>query len=482
MILYQEGKNQSVKFSIQLENALSDDVILLKGEPFDAPSVLLSGKLILELTEPLPVNSMQVRLLGKIRLNVPFKRENSKDVNFLRYERYFLQKTWNKLKLESVLSLGGKSNQNEKKNKLKSILTFWKLSSKKRKPNVHILGKGRHEFHFSRVLPGDFAESLYGHPNVFIAYQLVASISQNKGKPDIVCRQPVRFIRTLNIQSLDLMRPEVTEEIFFDMVGICASIPTKAVALGTTTQINCNIRPLAEGISLHRVVTTLVETAFYKHRVDNVQKIRKITKLRIKDPSRNAIKTFTEEKQEAWKLNFDFEIPKNLTKVTQDCRILETIKVFHHLEIKMLFVKPNGKLKKSTINIPITLYISDCIALATQHREYFREPPLKYRLPPLDKEKSDHSCDQFIFDNGRLWYLLSSKPQNLINNDLVSQLLIPPNYYRHHFDKKIEWSRPCTGENYLERAEDTIVKVVGTLQHLNERQTFPPSYEHINLG
>ena len=57
-------------FDIRLKST-NHDVLLLKGKPDEASSVLLTGTIVLSVLEPIQIKSLYLRLIGKVRLNIP---------------------------------------------------------------------------------------------------------------------------------------------------------------------------------------------------------------------------------------------------------------------------------------------------------------------------------------------------------------------------------------------------------------------------
>ena len=70
-----------------------------------------------------------------------------------------------------------------------------------------------YEYPFEIVLEGSLPESVEGLPDSFVVYRLKAEIARKYAK-DIVVRKPLRIVRTLSSNALELAHAMVTTSKF----------------------------------------------------------------------------------------------------------------------------------------------------------------------------------------------------------------------------------------------------------------------------
>lgn len=261
-------------------NGTDHDVILLKGPPEEASSVLLSGTVVLSVREPIQIKNLTLRLYGRLRLNIPVQYQSAKGPaqRYVKSERRFYEHTWDDLNIESYFenlydnygkrtaitsrSSGNLAEVNRRsRSSTTSLISLAGLSSSG--PNHHTLVQGNYEFPFSAILPGSLVESVEGLPNASIVYKLEANIERGKFFSDLICKKHVRVVRTMRPDSLELSETMAVDNTWPKKVDYSISVPAKALAIGSLTPIHIEVVPLMKGLRLGPIKITLVENSQY---------------------------------------------------------------------------------------------------------------------------------------------------------------------------------------------------------------------------
>lgn len=489
--LLRSSKTESPKtrLSIELDGVGKDEVIILRGERDRAASIFISGKLRVVTNILLEVKNLNIRLLGKSRLNVPVRNvqlQRDFETTFIRSESYFFQHIWNNIitprptkTLEPLNSDIFTNEINEKHHScLKSIVSIAKGYDGSTEKGVTKLEPGEHVFYFTAILPGDLPESIHNHPNVFVSYQLSATIQQHRGRPDLKIEKPLMIIRTVSVDMLDFQNSEYVQAKLKHIFVVDIELPWKIAAIGSTVDVCCLIRSKNVDFKITETIIELFEYGLYQMGKMMVSKRRKISGMIISNPyfaSKN-ITVDTKERIE-WYRCFNFRIPDSLGQLTQDCYVLKKIKVSHLLEIGITVSMPQGKSYHLDLQLPIYLYISTFIPLKIKERNYFKEPTLHYRPPPIESGEP-LECNCVILDG----FTPQENNANIPNQDILMKDLFPSSYENHINDAKIEM---LNHTNIIDRSlvmDKSIMKCNATnsaqFENLYEIRYPPPGYEN----
>ncbi|CAL9736257.1 hypothetical protein MOSE0_J05600 [Monosporozyma servazzii] len=486
-------EDPEIKLSIELDGVGKDEVIVLRGERDRAASIFISGKLRVITNILIEVKHLNIKLLGKSRLNVPLRNmqlQKDFETPFIRSESYFFQHIWNKtLTPCSTKALGPPTSDeftNEIKQKsrgcFKSILSVMKGYEGKIDQMEAKLEPGEHVFYFTAILPGDLPESIHNHPNVFVAYQLSATIQQLRGLPDLKIEKQLMIIRTVSIDMLDFQNSEHAQAKLKHIFVVNAELPWKIAAIGSTVDVCCLIRSKNVDFKITETIIELFEYGLYQMGKIMVSKRRKISGVIISDPSFTSknITLDTKERIE-WYRRFNFRIPDSLGQLTQDCYVLKKIKVSHLLEIGVTVSMPHGKFYRLDLQLPIYLYISTFIPLKIKERNYFKEPTIHYCPPPIEGGEP-LECNCTILEG----FTSQENHTNIPNQDILMKDLFPSSYENHVNDAKIEMLNHTKIRDRSLAMDKSIVKCNATnsaqYENLYEIRYPPPCYEKSTDG
>lgn len=441
-------------------------VILLKGSASEAPSVLLSGTIVLSVQEPIQFKNLSLRLYGKIRLNIPTQYKTSKGMaeRYVMYEKRVYEHTWDNFNVENYFqnlydnygrktSIASKSSGNlsslprKAKSSTASLISLAGQSSS----SYHTLVKGNYEFPFSAILPGSITESVEGLPNASVVYKLESAIERMKFHTDLICRKHLRVVRTLSPDALELSETVAVDNTWPNKVDYSISIPAKAIAIGSATPVHVLVVPLLKGLKLGPIKITMVEHSQYCGSFGSVStQERIVNKMRIKDPldhmnEDNETNNENDDDfsfQDRWEVNTTFQIPPSLSKCTQDCTLLNSIKVRHKLKFVISLVNPDGHVSELRASLPVQLFMSPFVALGVKKSDgaYGSANNSMTDVSSLARNQNDivdeEDDDDVIFAGPA-----SEMDPSAVNNNgssatpSMSQLMSPPNYGNHVYDR-----------------------------------------------
>lgn len=443
-------------------------VILLKGSASEAPSVLLSGTIVLSVQEPIQIKNLSLRLYGKIRLNIPTQYKSTKGMvhRFVKYERRIYEHVWDNFNVDHYLRnlydnygkktpITSKSSVNlgslpkKAKSSTASLISLTGQSSS----SYHTLVKGNYEFPFSAILPGSITESVEGLPNASVVYKLEATIERNKFYTDLICRKHLRVVRTLAPDALELSETVAVDNTWPKKVDYSISIPEKAIAIGSSTPIHILIIPLLKGLKLGPIKIQMVENFQYCGTFGSVSsQERTVNKMRIKDPLNHmndhengtAVQNGDGfEFQDRWEVDTTFQIPASLSKCTQDCTLLNSIKVRHKVKFVISLVNPDGHVSELRASLPVQLFISPFVALGVRSSDgafssagsSTTDLGALARSQKGNNENDDDSDDEVIFARSASELEVPTVNNNTSVAASMSKLMSPPNYGSHIYDR-----------------------------------------------
>ncbi|SSD60620.1 uncharacterized protein SCODWIG_02381 [Saccharomycodes ludwigii] len=437
-----------VLFDIRLNNA-DHDVLVFTGSPQESPSVLLSGTIVLSITEPMYVKSMSLRLYGMLRVRIPVTYNTANGGSITRinkYDKRFYEHSWkdvtslydtattnntNRLsRSSSSSSVNLNSNNNNQINindnnnnntnsssssgsepllirsasglfkkhikpksstNLKNLTSSAGAASSMARNNSNnntqpidfnnnnvasippqLLEKGNYEFPFSTILPGTTIESVEGLPHGSIVYKLQASIQRSKFLNDITVKKHIRIIRTLSPDSVDLSETVAVDNTWPNKVEYTISTPAKSVIIGSSIPISLIMVPLLKGLKLGPIKIQLVEyCALCGPYGPPYTEERIVTKLKVSDPLGHRLNydddgLIFNDFQDRWDVDLLLNIPPSLSKGTQDCTILNNIKVRHKLKFTISLINPDGHMSELRASLPIQLFISPFVQLGVK--------------------------------------------------------------------------------------------------------------------
>ncbi|KAG2101336.1 uncharacterized protein F5147DRAFT_581570 [Suillus discolor] len=213
----------------RIDIILDSDVLALKGTTVDIEPALLSGHVVLTLSEATSIKEINLQFRGKTR--VPPSLHESISLN--------------------------SSGQTY------SICTYdWSfLEGEKR--HSHTLKAGKHLFPFSLALGGSLPSSIHLPSTAsqsFISYKLRATAVRPGLAHNLHASHPVSLIRSFATDSLEYQQTLEIENTWPDKLMYSIVLPHRAWAAGDTVTALCKFIPLVKGVRVLSVITNLNET------------------------------------------------------------------------------------------------------------------------------------------------------------------------------------------------------------------------------
>lgn len=507
-----------ILFDIRIRNTdNTDNVLIIKGSPEHASSVLLSGVVVLSVSQPIQIKNLRLYLTGRLLLNLPATANNPNAPlqRFVKYEKLFFKHNWDDFNIETYFdnlydnygtskSINSKSSTNiagMQKKRLRSksnssILSLGGYSNGS--SSYRTLMQGNYEFPFSAILPGSMTESVEGLKNAAVVYKLQATVERPR-LADLTCTKHLRVIRTLSSDAVELSESTAIDNSWPKKVEYSISIPAKAIAIGSSTPIDMSFVPVLKGLKLGPVKVYLIETVQCSggHR-GSFSDEKVLTKLKIKDPIGHVKLRRQRQKridngelspgdimedetfQDRWNFETVLNIPSNLTRCNQDASILSNIKLRHKLKFVVSLINPDGHISELRASLPLQLFISPFVAITCKSPETIEKNIKNFGKPvPTNPKHEDtgigstresvaslsSSSSGSDNDSGNLLFAKNysevelqagTLQNNIVAPFLVSNLMTPPNYGNHVYDRLYGTAHGDTSGNITPRSNSPV--------------------------
>lgn len=204
-------------------------------------------------------------------------------------------------------------------------------------------------------MPGDTSESLDGLSDVSITYALRATINRGRLVRHTSCCKKLRIVRTLAPTALEFMHNVSVEQTWTNKVDYSVSIPSKAVAFGSSVVLEIRITPLVKGVELERIRVKLVE--FHEFSMHSRHYIytrehksqREVSHWNFEVSREQHWQDVIEEtNQEGWVIKQTLDLPKTLAECCQDIDA-QGIKIYHKLKIHIPIGNQDGHVSHVSI-------------------------------------------------------------------------------------------------------------------------------------
>ncbi|KAG7665519.1 creD [[Candida] subhashii] len=448
-------------FDIRLSN-LDHDVLVLKGTEQEAASVLLAGKIVLSVNEPLTIKKLSLKLQCNLRLRAEIARNGKVPA----FQKTMYEHCWDSQEFSKYLSnmyenslMASSSSQssappvsrNQSTTSLKGLgySLLHKTSSSTSllhsaasatnlqqlhpsssttslsKSSHHVLSPGNYEIPFSAILPGNIPESIEGLPGCSSSYKLEATIDRGKFHSSLVAKKHVWVIRTLTTDAVELSETSAVDNTWPQKVEYSLSCPSKALAIGAGTPISMMFVPLLKGLKLGDIKIELVESYGYvgyigpSHSAERVIARKSIPKKEEQEG---------EEEEDGcsfdkWEVDTFLRLPVSLSKCCQDVELNSHVKVRHKLKFNIGLINPDGHVSELRATLPIQLFISPFVSVSSR----------------IDEEPNSED-EEVLFISSRdsceaLNSLANNPSSNNNSHTSLTGLVAPPLYEKHVYDR-----------------------------------------------
>ncbi|KAJ9098888.1 hypothetical protein QFC19_006227 [Naganishia cerealis] len=210
-----------------LEIHLDNDLIILRGAGGDVNPALMTGQVILNLTESTNIKELTLKLEGKAKVAF-FDAAGASGSKNHHFTHHFLTHDWSFLQ-------GNKSHS-------------------------HTLKAGRHVFQFDFTFEGNIPSTLRTFLNdANISYKLRATAVRSAFSSNFHAQKNVTVVRSFTNEALEYNQTLEIENTWPGKVMYCLTLPFKAYAAGDEIPVNVKFMPLAKGVKVTSVSSVIKE-------------------------------------------------------------------------------------------------------------------------------------------------------------------------------------------------------------------------------
>ncbi|KAG1715777.1 hypothetical protein ID866_1401 [Astraeus odoratus] len=224
---------------------MESSCITLKGAGVDVEPALLSGHVVLNLTESTSIKEITLQFRGKVRLPAPLNEQRA--LNYSPQVYNICTHDWSFLEGE--------------------------------KRHSHTLKAGRHLFPFQLQLGGTLPSSIAtaAHGGVVVSYKLRAVAVRPGLAHNMQTVIPIFLTRSFASEALEYQQTLEIENSWPEKLMYSIMIPHKAWAIGDTLTALVKFSPLAKGVQVLRVITQINETTKVHYRGSAQEHTRTVT-------------------------------------------------------------------------------------------------------------------------------------------------------------------------------------------------------------
>ncbi|KAF8739971.1 Response drug-related protein, partial [Rhizoctonia solani] len=228
-----------------LEIVLPNDEVVFRGVGQDVESTLLTGHLVLNLTEATNIREITLQLTGKVRLQV----HDSSHARQGHHSHILYTHDWSFLEGE----------RNHK----------------------HTIKAGQHVFPFQVQLPNTLPVSSRTYPgSASIAYKLRATAVRSAFSANFHAFRSLHVMRSFSPEAIEYNQTLEIENTWPGKIMYSFVVPHKAFAAGDDIPILVKFQPMAKGVSVQSIVTTIKEYTSVRWRGIQHQETRTVSSAR----------------------------------------------------------------------------------------------------------------------------------------------------------------------------------------------------------
>lgn len=331
-----------------------------------------------------------------------------------------------------------------------------------------VLQPGNYEFPFQCIIDGSVPESIVHLGASSLVYRIQCVIERGRFSTPILTKKLLHVIRTLSPDNSELSETVAVDNVWPKKVDYSISVPTKAIAIGSSCHINISISPLTKGLKLGEVKIKLVEIASFSMTTGTHTDERTLTTKHVSRVTKNSkgVDIWSDEAEvdqdgvfyrshnmllstDRWEVNTQFHLPASLEMMTQDLDIASLCKVRHKLKFSVELINPDDHISELRATLPITLFISPFIPTKVKTIDAYDDT---FQAGGFE-DVSHHTPDEkIIFKQTDLNATLLSNLQHSHNhyeftdnvdgemavpqaNMNTQELMAPPNYADRVYDK-----------------------------------------------
>lgn len=324
------------------------------------------------------------------------------------------------------------------------------------------LDPGNYEFPFQIILDGSIPESIVDHPCCSLVYRLQCSIERGRFTTPIYTKKLLHVIRTPAPDNSELSETIAVDNTWPEKIDYSISVPTKAIAIGSTCQVYLDMSPLCKGLRLGSIKIKLVEFSSFSTATGHHNDERTLTTKHIPKITHNSngIDIWSDDapidedgvfyrshnitlSHDKWDVKTTIQLPPSLERMTQDLDISNLCKIRHKLKFSVGLINPDGHVSELRATLPITLFISPFVPIKVKTIDGYDDPFQHSTIDDITIHTSDENTI-FKHENVNSSALYGSLHENTVTREENSvpaanmntqELMAPPNYDDRIYDR-----------------------------------------------
>ncbi|KAL7319686.1 hypothetical protein PS15m_002794 [Mucor circinelloides] len=310
------GKSIDLKINVQ-----SDEIVLL-GHANEAAGKMLQGSLILNISEPIKVKSVNLSFVGKMK--VSWSEGVGHHQHFHKQERTILSHAWEFVKPQ-LISRTSNSSQNATPHKKSTVLSA-----------------GQHKWDFELLLPGNLAQTLDSDVGS-VSYRLKATIERSAFVQNTVKKRNIRIVRCILPSQFELVQSLEIHNTWAQKMVYDISVPSKLYAFNDTIPISFKILPIASHLRVHAIMASIKEYCTYTANGHTKTDTRIVRLVRVDHPFSEAVSTTTSPP--TWDRVLDLPVPSKSPVIFADADS-DMIRIRHRLKFVISLANADGHISE----------------------------------------------------------------------------------------------------------------------------------------
>ena len=445
------SSDSETSFSKADEN-FYQDIIIIKGLTQDGlndDNVVISGKVVLAVSQPIHMKKLTLRLIGDAKIRIPVG-ENGLE-RYSTFDKRIYDKAWDYNYFKPYIFPGNttntevndhppkeeassprpsmqhkrtKSGSNLKRLASLSNLAFSTTSlsslSQVGTSNYDILQPGNYELPFTFVAPSSIPESLE-LKECTVGYQFSCIIERASKKSDLILKKKLKIIRTLSADSVDLSETVLISNTWPGKIEYSLSTPAKSNIIGSSIPIRFEFVPLSKKLRLGTIKIQLIEQiSVFSPAVGTKNFERVCCKKKVADPLRSCRyydeelasefyeeiippENYTVEDRgeflDKWDTIIYLDTPSSLSKIAQDCVVGNFVKIRHKLKFVVGLINPDDHVSELRAALPVQFFISPFVPITA--KSFYVDPVFHKNSNPNFSSDILKEDDIFLFDESK---------------------------------------------------------------------------------
>ncbi|KAK4516297.1 uncharacterized protein ATC70_011267 [Mucor velutinosus] len=310
------GKSIDLKINVQ-----SDEIVLL-GHANEAAGKMLQGSLILNISEPIKVKSVNLSFVGKMK--VSWSEGVGHHQHYHKQERTILSHAWEFVKPQ-LISPTANSSQNATPHKKSTILSA-----------------GQHKWDFELLLPGNLAQTLDSDVGS-VSYRLKATIERSAFVQNTIKKRNIRIVRCILPSQFELVQSLEIHNTWAQKMVYDISVPSKLYAFNDTIPISFKILPIASHLRVHAIMASIKEYCTYTANGHTKTDTRIVRLVRVDHPFSEAVSTTASPP--TWDRVLDLPVPSKSPVIFADAEN-DMIRIRHRLKFVISLANADGHISE----------------------------------------------------------------------------------------------------------------------------------------